>query len=96
MKSAYLVCYDISSPRRLGRVFRLMKGTGVHLQYSVFLCSLTWPKLTLLKAMLDDIINPGRDDVRIYPLPSGCKARVLGRWARIPEGIDIFFEKGLP
>ena len=35
--SRWLVCYDISDKKRLGRVFRFLKKKGVPVQYSVFL-----------------------------------------------------------
>lgn len=92
MKANYLVCYDISDPRRLVKVFRLMKGMGLHIQYSVFHCSLTWHNLTELKEKLKSIIDEREDDVRIYPLPSEEKVTVMGCGGRIPDGVEIFIE----
>ncbi|NWF52863.1 MAG: CRISPR-associated endonuclease Cas2 [Nitrospirae bacterium] len=92
MKSNYLVCYDIRDPRRLTRVFNLMKGKGVHLQYSVFHCSLTWQKLIELKEKLRWIIDEKKDDVRIYPLPSEEKVIIMGCGNRVPDGVEIFIE----
>jgi CRISPR-associated protein Cas2 len=92
MKAPYLVCYDIASPGRLGRIFRFMKGRGIHLQYSVFHCSLTWPELVNLRQKLEHLINKKEDDLRIYPLPSGCKVIVMGCGDRVPEGVEIFIE----
>ncbi|WP_447974741.1 CRISPR-associated endonuclease Cas2 [Nitrospira sp. Kam-Ns4a] len=86
MRTRYLVCYDIADPARLARVLRLMKGEGVHLQYSVFLCSLTWPELAALKESLAARIDPRVDDVRIYPVPSGDAVTALGCGDRLPEG----------
>ena len=37
----YLVCYDIRDPKRWRRCFKLLKGYGEGLQYSVFRCRLT-------------------------------------------------------
>lgn len=92
MKSDYLVCYDITSPRRLSRIYRFMKGRGLHLQYSVFHCALTWPELEGLKDRLADMINPDEDDIRIYPLPSGGKVAVLGLAKKMPDGVEIFMK----
>lgn len=92
MKANYLVCYDIRDPRRLSRVFKLMKGKGIHLQYSVFHCSLTWQKLIELKEKLRWIIDEGKDDVRIYPLPSEEKVIIMGVGDRVPDGVEIFIE----
>ncbi|WP_353685943.1 CRISPR-associated endonuclease Cas2 [Thermodesulfovibrio sp. 3462-1] len=49
MKAAYLVCYDIADEKRLARIYRFMKGKGLHLQYSVFYCVLTPQQLKNLK-----------------------------------------------
>jgi len=92
MKANYLVCYDISDPRRLTRVFKLMKGKGIHLQYSVFHCSFTWPRLLEIKEKLSWIIDEEEDDVRIYPLPSEEKVIVMGCGDRVPDGVEIFIE----
>ena len=92
MKANYLVCYDISEPRRLVRVYKLMKGRGLHIQYSVFHCSLTWPNLVELKDKLRYLIDEKKDDVRIYPLPTEKKVIVMGCGDRIPDGVEIFIE----
>lgn len=92
MKANYLVCYDIGNPKRLSKVFRLMKGWGLHIQYSVFHCSLTWPKLIELKERLNSIVEEQEDDVRIYPLPSEEKVIVMGCGGRIPDGVEIFID----
>ncbi len=92
MKAKYLVCYDIAKPKRLSRVLRFMKGRGIHLQYSVFHCSLTWPELMKMKEKLGRLINRREDDVRIYPLPADCKVIVMGCGDRVPDGVEIFME----
>ncbi len=90
MKANYLVCYDIRDPRRLSRVYKLLKGIGLHIQYSVFHCSLSWPSLLELKEKLKELIDENDDDIRIYPLPSEEKVVVMGCGDRIPDGVDIF------
>jgi len=90
MKSKYLVCYDICDPGRLNRVFKSVKAIGVHLQYSVFHCSLTWSELNELKARLSKLIDPDEDDIRIYPMPAGEKIIALGKGGRMPGGTDLF------
>lgn len=90
MKTNYLVCYDISDPERLVRVFRFMKARALHLQYSVFIGLFDWRTLNDVKGSLRDLINPGKDDIRIYPLPSASLVAVLGVGGRVPEGADLF------
>jgi len=92
MKSNYIVCYDIREPRRLARVYKLMKGKGLHIQYSVFHCRLTWPALLDLKEQLTGLIDETVDDIRIYPLPTEEKVIVMGCGDRVPDGVEIFIE----
>ncbi len=92
MKANYLVCYDIREPRRLSRVYKLMKGRGLHIQYSVFHCRLTWNDLSDLKEKLADVIDERADDVRIYPLPAEEKVIIMGCGDRVPDGVEIFID----
>jgi CRISPR-associated protein Cas2 len=48
MRRDYLVCYDISDPKRLRRVFKTMRGFGDSMQYSVFRCALTTQEKALM------------------------------------------------
>lgn len=90
MKSFYLVAYDIADERRLSRVFNYMKEKGIHLQYSVFYCLLTWEELKELKTELSEIVDEDEDDVRIYPLQKDSLVASLGCGARLPEGFEVF------
>ena len=92
MKANYLVCYDIAEPKRLAKVYKFIKGQGIHLQYSVFHCSLTWQQLLQLEEKISWLIDEEEDDVRIYPLPSNGKVIVMGCGDRVPEGVEIFVE----
>jgi CRISPR-associated protein Cas2 len=87
MTANYIVCYDIRDERRLARVYRYLKQSGVHIQYSVFHCRLTWQDLAELKNAIGAIIDEKEDDVRIYPLPQEMKVTVMGQGDRVPEGI---------
>ncbi|WP_138380363.1 CRISPR-associated endonuclease Cas2 [Luteithermobacter gelatinilyticus] len=86
MTTPYLIGYDIAHPRRLGRLHRRLKGYGIPIQYSLFLCSLTETRLAECVAMIEEIINPREDDVRLYPLPTNYWSFRLGR-AVLPDGI---------
>lgn len=90
MLSPYLICYDIRDQRRLARTYRYLKGQGIHVQYSVFHCRLTYPELLQLKDTLNGIIDEEKDDVRIYPLPSDGSITIFGCGDRVPEGVNIF------
>lgn len=49
----YIVAYDISSPKRWRRVFKVMKGYGEWVQLSVFQCRLTARQQAELVALLE-------------------------------------------
>lgn len=63
MKSTFIVSYDVCHPKRLRRVFKLMKGWGIPVQYSVFQCDLSPKELVELKSALEDEMDLGADQV---------------------------------
>lgn len=63
MRQTYIVAYDISDPKRLRKVFKLMKGYGDHVQLSVFRCELTHRALVELRTRLSGIIHHDQDQV---------------------------------
>lgn len=89
MRTRYLVCYDITDEGRLTRVRRYLKGLGVPMQYSVFLCSFTWLELQETVSRLNALIDAKADDVRLYPLPSGDAITDLGSGNRLPDGATV-------
>ena len=64
-ENLYIVTYDIASPRRWRRVFRIMEGYGEWVQLSVFQCRLTRRRQIALKQALDEVINHAEDHVII-------------------------------
>ncbi len=63
MRTSYLVAYDISNDKRLRQVFKIMRGFGDHLQYSVFECQLTPMDLTRLRIELAGVIHHDQHQV---------------------------------
>lgn len=68
MRTTYLVCYDIADDRRLRRVFKLCKGYGSHLQFSVFECDLTPVEKTRFESGLASLIDHAKDQVLFVAL----------------------------
>lgn len=84
---AYVIGYDIASPRRLGRVHREMCKHACALEYSVFLLVGTEQAREACLAAMAQLMDKDEDDVRCYPLPArGVQVRI-GR-ATLPEGIQ--------
>jgi len=75
MRYVLLVTYDISSNKRVQKVFKAMKNWGDHLQLSVFLCHLTPMEQALMKTDLSNIIDHKKDQIMFIRLgPEGQRS----------------------
>ena len=81
-----LIAYDIANPKRLVRLHRALKRCAMPIQYSVFYAELSRAALVNVAGVIDSIIDPRKDDVRIYLLPRDGWMRSMGRPAT-PAGI---------
>ncbi len=52
----YMVCYDISHPKRLGKLYRIMKKNGISAQKSVFFVQRNEPDMKAFLKKLDRMI----------------------------------------
>ena len=68
MRKSYLGCYDIANDKRLRKVFKIVRGYGDHLQFSVFECQLTATDLIRLRAELGGAIHHEEDQVLFVDL----------------------------
>ena len=72
MRHLYIVTYDVCDDKRLRRVFKILRGYGDHLQYSVFRCELSDKERVELMAKLGDEVKHDEDQVLLFPLgPAG-------------------------
>ena len=72
MTNRYYVTYDICDSKRLRRVFKVLKGAGEHVQYSVFCCDLSPRQREALMLDLGGTIVPSEDQVLFIDLgPTG-------------------------
>jgi CRISPR-associated protein Cas2 len=90
VRQAYIVTYDVCHPKRLRRVFKIMRGYGEHLQLSVFRCELNDRELIELRARLTEAIHNEQDQVLFVDTgPADGRARdairSLGRSYKPPE-----------
>lgn len=81
-KRSWIIAYDISDPKRLGRVYRLMLKRGIPQQRSVFRATITTNEARKLLAELAALIDSVADDVRLYPLPARPEIIRLGHGGR--------------
>jgi CRISPR-associated protein Cas2 len=68
--------YDISDPKRLGKVARVMKAYGERVLKSIFECNLDKGKFSEMKSKIDEIIEPIEDSIRYYILCGKCLREV--------------------
>jgi CRISP-associated protein Cas1 len=64
----YIIAYDIADPRRLQKVFRVLKSQGLALQRSVFLVRCTTEELNRLLDQMTTHILFKKDDIKAYPV----------------------------
>ncbi len=78
---SYLVCYDISNPKRLRKVAQTCEDFGYRKQLSVFLVRVSATDFVRLRTRLYDIIDLNEDQVLFLPLTDSCLQRMeaIGR-----------------
>ncbi|MCI0487079.1 MAG: CRISPR-associated endonuclease Cas2 [Blastocatellia bacterium] len=74
----YLVSYDIRDPKRWRKAYRILRGYGHSLQYSLFRCRLGPADLERLRWELERVLE-AEDDLLFIGLCSGCVARISAR-----------------
>jgi CRISPR-associated protein Cas2 len=88
---SWLVCYDISDPKRLRKVARTCLDFGGRRQLSVFLMRLSATAFEKLRGRLHEIIDHREDQVLLVPLCAKCvgKMSALGRPTDEVEERDV-------
>jgi CRISPR-associated protein Cas2 len=84
----YLIAYDISDPRRLRRVIKVMESYGQRLQYSVFLCDLSGVELMDWQSDILAVVKLSEDSVVRLDLGAvgACvSVDVIGTSRRLPH-----------
>lgn len=93
MKRNYLVGYDISDPKRLALVAKIMKEYGYRVQYSFFHCWISDVQKKRLIERVKKIIRENEDQIIILPvLESQLKdMEFIGLKTQVEiEGVIIF------
>lgn len=93
-----VIAYDVDTTnkagaRRLRKVAQLCERNGVRVQNSVFEVLLDAAQLAEMKSMLEKIIQPETDSIRIYRLGNSYqnKIEVIGRAALVQLGEPLLF-----
>jgi CRISPR-associated protein Cas2 len=92
-KLHWLVSYDIRDPARWRKVYKLLRGYGERVQYSMFRCHLTNRSLEKLRWELERRLA-AEDALLIVGLCDGCVERVVARnrpesWNAVQEPLPF-------
>ena len=74
----YLICYDIRDPKRWRRAYKILRGYGSALQYSIFRCQLGPVEIERLRWELESVLE-AEDALMFIGLCSGCVERITAR-----------------
>lgn len=87
-----LASYDISDPKRLLKVGKIMKNYGERVLKSVFECNLSEVRFEQMKQRINDVIDPMEDTVRYYFVCEKCirAVEVSGLGAGFVEDPEVF------
>jgi CRISPR-associated protein Cas2 len=67
----YIIAYDIRSPKRWRKAYKLLQGYGTRLQYSMFRCWLNPREREKMRWQLESILE-AEDDLLLIRLSSQC------------------------
>jgi CRISPR-associated protein Cas2 len=89
-RRTFIVTYDIRDEKRLRKVFRICKGYGEHLQYSVFECDLDAREKAEMEGHLREVMNLNLDQTLFIDLgPSALRGeRVISALGQAYTKID--------
>ena len=73
-----LVCYDVRDPKRYRKIYKIIRGHGDRLQYSIFRCRLDDRQTERLRWRMLQHLDPV-DSLLIIDLCGGCAERVVSR-----------------
>lgn len=88
-----LVCYDIREPARWRKVYKIIRGAGTHVQYSIFRCRLDDRELEKLRWELSRVMAQ-EDALLVVDLCPRCAGKVISRnhvhgWDEVPQTFRI-------
>lgn len=88
-----LVCYDIRDPKRYRKAYKVIRGRGQRLQYSIFRCFLDPREVEELRWQLEKVLDKV-DRLLVVDLCPGCAANAISRnhvdgWQERPQAFRI-------
>jgi len=73
----YMMCYDISEPKRLAKVAKILENYGLRVQKSFFQCEMPDEMVDELVRKVLKVIKIKFDRFFIYPLCEGCSKKAI-------------------
>ncbi len=73
----YMMCYDISDPKRLAKTAKTLENYGIRVQKSFFQCEMRKSMMEGLKQDILKIINVEQDFFFVYPLCDDCTRKAV-------------------
>lgn len=83
-KQWYVICYDITEPKRWRKVYKKLNGYGRRLQYSIFRCRLTRRQIEKLRWELEEMLDASEDRLLILSICESASAMLDCIIARNP------------
>jgi CRISPR-associated protein Cas2 len=77
-RTLYLIAYDITHQKRLGRVRNILKEYSTGGQKSVYECYLTAAELRDISFFIHNLIDEEEDRVHIFTLDGRSRTHTLG------------------
>jgi len=71
-----IVAYDITSPRRITKVAKILKDYGVRVQKSIFEVAVNTVLFKEMKRRIEEVIVPETDGVKYFPVCEKCAGTV--------------------
>lgn len=72
----YMICYDITNPKRLLKTAKILKNYGIRIQKSFFQCEISKDMLNKLLKDILGVVDVSKDKLYVYPLCNGCLKNV--------------------
>lgn len=69
----WLVCYDISSPKRLQKIGHYCEKFGIRLQKSIFQIDTDKETLQQMLSGIKELMNRKYDSLIVYPICEDCR-----------------------
>jgi CRISPR-associated protein Cas2 len=95
-----LICYDVRDPKRYRNLYKLMKGVGRRIQYSIFRSRLDDRQVEELRWKLAKVLDPA-DRLLVVDLCPTCASRAISRnhvegWTEKPAPYTIVTSQAPP